>query len=309
MTTPTLDAQARFFDASVAVRPRDDLRLLLVRGEDARSWINGQVTNDVRATKAGDAVYALIITTKGKISADVWVLDRGDDFALALPASVYDTTRERLDGQIFMEDVELEESDATLVSVQGPRAAEVAHAASIEPTRVYGVDEIGTGGVLVVTPPAETPALLAALETHAANVGGGRVDDDAFELARLRHGRPRFEIDFDERVFPQEAGLKDLAVSFSKGCYVGQEAVVMLEHRGRVRKTLVRLDAEGAPLAGASITDDAGGDVGTVTSVTTDPADHRGLALGYVKREDAEAGRVLRAGNTPVTVRGRAGAG
>lgn len=300
---------ARYFEESAAVRARPDLRVLRVAGDDARSWLNGQVTNDVRSTTPGDTVYALVVTPKGKIVADVWVLDRGDTFALAVPASAWDATLGRLETQIFMEDVDLEEERIAIVSVQGPRAADVVREASIDPNRAHRVDELGSGGVFVSVEPEALEATRAALERAATRFGGGEVGEAAFELARLRRGRPRFEADFGDHVFPQEAGLKQLAVSFAKGCYVGQEAVYMLEHRGRPRHVLVRIDCATATASGVPLTDAQGSEVGTVTSTALDPDADRTLMLGYVKRDLAEAGAELRVGNTPVTVRGVVGVG
>lgn len=301
--------RARFFEQTAAVRPRTDLRLLRVRGADARNWLNGQVTNDVRSTRSGDGVYALVVTPKGKIVADVWVLDRGEAFTLALPGRAWTAVLERLETQIFMEEVELDEERESLVSVQGPRAAEVTRAASIASTNVHRADELGSGGVFVSALPEMLSTVQASLARAAEALGGGVVDEAAFELARLRASRPRFEVDFGDRVFPQEAGLKDLAVSFSKGCYVGQEVVCTLEHRGRLRQALVRLEGPSAPAAGEALTDAEGSPVGEVTSAVTDADAGCALVLGYVKRELARSGGELRVGSVPFTIRGLAGAG
>ena len=125
----------------------------------------------------------------------------------------------------------------------------------------------------------------------------------------MRVGRPRFEADFGEAHLPQEAGLRALAVSFSKGCYLGQEVVVTLEHRGKLRQVLVRLDAPSAPAPGAALVDAEGQTIGNVTTALVDPATGRALVHGYVKRAHAETGGTVFASGTPLRITGHAGAG
>jgi hypothetical protein len=136
------------------------------------------------------------------------------------------------------------------------------------------------------------------------------VSEQGFELARVRSGRPRFGRDFWDQHYPQEAGLKDLAVSFSKGCYLGQEVVCTLENRGKLTRVLVRLAlGEGpAPEAGAELHDAAGGgNPGQLTSVVHDPETGGTLALGYARRAQSAVGTELRAGNARLQVLGLAG--
>jgi hypothetical protein len=299
--------QAAYFERSAAVRVRADLCVARVGGDDARTWLNGQTTNDLRGTKPGDGAYGLVVSEKGKVLADVWVLDRGRDLAIAFPCVARELLHARFEAQIFMEDANVADEPTRVVSVQGPRARDVVAAAGVTPEACYRCAELTREGMFVTCHADDAPARFASLVRAAEEFGGGAADEAGYELARVRAGRPRFGSDFSERNYPQEAGLKDLAVSFSKGCYLGQEVVCTLEHRGQVQRHLVRLETTGAPDPGAVLTDARGEAVGALTSVVRDPERERTLAFGYVKRALASAGTELHAGTTALAVVGLVG--
>jgi folate-binding protein YgfZ len=300
--------QARALASTAGVRARDDLALVRVRGDERREWLNGQVTNDVRNARPGHGVYALAVTVRGKIMADVWVLDRGEELAVLLPQSTSKQVCESFERQIIMEDVELVAApELRVLSVQGPLAAQALAELGLE---THGCDELGHGGAFVLLRADEYDSQRARLDDAVQRAGGLRVDDAGFELARLRAGRARFGRDFGEQNYPQEAGLKQLAVSFNKGCYLGQEVVCTLESRGRLSRELVRLEADaGAQLqAGGELRDAQDHVVGHVTSVALDPDGQRTLALGYVKAAHAAQGSVLRANDATPRVVAKSGA-
>lgn len=311
MKSPTEQADALLHTAGV--RARDDLRVLRLKGDDQRAWLNGQVTADVRGTKAGDAVYALAVNVKGRVLTDLWVLDEGVDggvddsgaLLVVLPLATLPGVREGLERQIIMEDVELAlEEDTRVLSAQGPAAPALAAGMP----RVFPCAELGEHGVFVLVPERARDAALEQLTAAAERAGGGRVDEDGFTLARLRAGRPQLGLDFGERTYPQEAGLKGLAVSFNKGCYLGQEVVCTLEHRGKLSRRLVRLESlEGSAAVGDELSDEGGQVVGQITSCALDGATGRTLALGYAKMAHAAEGRELRAPRGRFVVRGTAG--
>lgn len=261
-------------------------------GEDAREWLHGQLTIDLR--ERSDAVrYGLVLAVKGRVVGDLHVIDRGpigDDeerFDLLLPGSHADAILARLERFLVMEDVELERLPLRVLSVQGPEAA----AALPADTEALAIDRLGHGGREVLVPAESAVAQLAALPVPAISEAG-------WELARLRAGRPRMGVDFGEHTLPQEAGLKERALAFDQGCYVGQEPVVMLEHRGKPPKRLVRLTfAQGpAPAPGDKV---VAGDreVGTISSAAADG--DGALALALVKRKALE-------GEAPILVGARA---
>jgi folate-binding protein YgfZ len=151
-------------------------------------------------------------------------------------------------------------------------------------------------------PAAHADAALDALARAARAQAGDRVDDDAFALAALRAGRPRFGVDFGDRQYPQEAGLRERAVSFTKGCYLGQEVVCTLESRGQLVRKLVQLASSSPIAAGARIRLDDESELGAVTSSAFDPARNETLALGYVKRARAVAGQAVRVDDAEATI-------
>jgi folate-binding protein YgfZ len=162
--------------------------------------------------------------------------------------------------------------------------------------------------VFVLVNASERDARLAALVAAAERAEGCAVDEAGFTLARLRVGRPLLGLDFGERAYPQEAGLKGLAVSFNKGCYLGQEVVCTLEHRGKLSRRLLRLESvEGGAAIGDELADMAGQAIGQITSCATDTASGRTLALGYAKMAHAIEGHELRGPSGRFVVRGVAG--
>lgn len=283
-------------EETVGVRALDELTGILVTGSEAKSWLNGQVTQQLALMKQGEAAYGLAVDVHGKILADLWVLDRGDDLLVLIPAAAREGLLKHFDKYIVMEDVDLEAHDVAVLTAQGPEAAGIADG--------FPCDRLGRGGVDVVVPPAERDAALAGLVAAAEARGGGAVTEDEWERARIRAGRPRFGVDFGDSHRPQEAGLRDLAVSFQKGCYLGQEVVCMLDTRGKLRRRLMRLRAEtlevGAPL------EVEGAKVGEITSAVAD--DGVVIGLGYVKRAHAEPGVRLESPAGAVEVAGPAGA-
>ena len=292
MTSVTSVQEAGWLESSAGIRALHDRVLVSVQGDDARTWLNGQITNDVRSTQPGDAVYALAIHVKGRVLADLFVLDRGErGLAMTLPRQNLPALLEHFDRYIIMEDVVLgPDEGVALLTIQGPRAAEVEAGLELES---YACDRLGRGGRDVVVPSAARDVTLATLADRARAIGGGPVSDEGWELARLRAGQPALFADFGENTYPQEAGLEHGAVSFQKGCYLGQEVVCMLENRGQLSRRLVALESEAELERGLEIKDGSGAKLGEITSAVRDPARERTLALGFVKRAHASEGTEL----------------
>ncbi|HEX7480904.1 MAG TPA: glycine cleavage T C-terminal barrel domain-containing protein [Polyangiales bacterium] len=296
--------QALALRAGAGLQVRADLRVVRVEGEDRQSWLNGQITGDLRNLTAQGSVYALAINVRGKILADVWVLADRERLLLLVPASAAHALLESLERYVIMEDVVLTaEPDTTVISVQGPRANALVRLVTAAQARAFACDELGEGGVFVLAQADQAPALLQALLEHGAALGALPITEDGYELARLRAGRPRFGRDFDDGAYPQEAGLKH-ALSFNKGCYLGQEVVCTLETRGRLTRKLCLLKSEpGAVVAvGAALLAADGQACGQITSCVRDPQDGCLLALGYVKRAHATAGELLHAESATLRV-------
>ena len=273
-------AHARELDwlqRSVGVLSLSDRAIISVGGDDAREWLQGQLTNQVEGVEPGDSVYAFVLTLKGRILADVYALVREDDVWLDVPAVQVGALLERFDRYIIMEDVDLEvRDDLRVITAQGPDASEVAEGG-------WPADRLGVGGRQWVVSSAELESELERLTARSRELGGGWVSDQAWNHAHVIRGRPRFGVDFGDWTYPQESGLNPIAVSFNKGCYIGQETVVMLENRGKAPKVLWRWAVESIeppkPKAPITLADTV---VGEITSAV--PEDEGVSALGFLKR-------------------------
>lgn len=273
---------------AVGIRWDADAVVIAVRGDDARSWLNGQTTSDLRKLTSDRGVYGLVLTNKGRIVSDLLSFEREGELHFVVPRASWATLEGRLEKYIIMEDVELEEAPLGVVSLLGARQGELdvdAALAGLGAT-VFGHARLGEGREVVVARDRVEEAVTRLLEA-ALPLGGVRVEPASFERARIRAGVPRWPEDFGEKTYPQEAGLKR-AVAFDKGCYLGQEVVCTLENRGQLTRLLVALEVpEGTP-AGAELTAD-GKPAGELTSVAGSSA------LGFVKRAFAEEGLSLEA--------------
>jgi folate-binding protein YgfZ len=274
---------------------RSDRGKLALTGADRKAFLNGQVTNDVEALEDGQGCYAAFLTPKGKMLGDLRILAAGDELLL-------DTERSALQGLFDMlrraaigHDVQLHKRtlECGLLSVvDAPEGAEHSHRADEiggRPVRRIATDV----GYDVLCAAADTDAVVAALRAE----GAGVLDEEAFDVLRVEHGRPRYGVDLDESVIPQEAGLNDRAVSFTKGCYVGQETVARLFYKGKPNRNLrgIRLPAPAEP--GAPLTLD-GKEVGRVTSPVVSPR-LGAIGLALVRRE-APPGTTLDDGSAVV---------
>jgi folate-binding protein YgfZ len=264
-------------EQSVGVIALHDRAIISVRGDDASEWLQGQLTNQVEGLEAGSSVYAFVLTLKGRIMADVFALVRADDVWLDVPAAQVDALLGRLDRYIIMEDVDLTPlPDLRVITAQGPRADEVAD-------QGWPADRLGTGGREWVITERELASTLEAWTARARDLGGGALSAESWSDAHVVRGRPRFGVDFGDWTYPQESGLTPIAVSFTKGCYIGQETVVMLENRGKAPKVLWRwaIEASEPPGAGTPITS-RGAEVGEITSAVVEEG--AVAALGFLKR-------------------------
>jgi folate-binding protein YgfZ len=266
-----------WLEQSVGVLALEDRAIISVGGDDAHDWLQGQVTNQLKDVEPGSSVYGFVLTLKGRVLADVYVLIREGELWLDVPAAQVDALLERFDRYIIMEDVDLEHrKDLQVIAAQGPRSNELR-------SDGWPSDRLGLGGREWVVPAAELASELTSLIARSGELGGGAVGSQAWAQAHVIYGRPRFGVDFGDWTYPQESGLSRLAVSFNKGCYIGQETVVMLENRGKAPKVLWRWAIEGpvVPSAGSPITLDDGV-VGEVTSAAVGEKGVR--ALGFLKR-------------------------
>jgi len=266
-----------WLEHSVGVLALSDRAIISVGGDDAQQWLQGQLTNQLEGVEPGGSLYAFVLTLKGRILSDTYVLVREEDLLLDVPATQVDALLERFDRYIIMEDVDLyQRADLRLITAQGPRANELSEAG-------WAANRLGVGGMQWVVPDAELESELARLTARARKLDGGWVSEPAWNHAHVVRGRPRFGVDFGDWTYPQESGLNPVAVSFHKGCYIGQETVVMIENRGKAPKVLWRWTIDGAkppePNTAICLGDKV---VGEITSAVTE--DGGVSALGFLKR-------------------------
>jgi folate-binding protein YgfZ len=278
---------------------------LRVTGADRESFLQNMLTNDVRSLSPFRGVLAAFLSNKGKLVSDMLVFKLPDSFLLECEAERVEPLRKALDRYVISEDVRLERllERETSFSLEGPKAAEI-----LAEVSGADVDVLEHFQSLMVEIDA-MPALVFAQRNepsprfdvrssvdHAGRIldkvlakGAIRGDELAAEARRIEAGRFRFGVDMGEDHIPQEASLEE-ALSFQKGCYIGQEVVVRLAHRGHVNRKLVGLEVSGSkPERGANVlVGDA--EVGSVTSSTESPGFGFPLALAYVKREFFEPG-------------------
>ncbi len=229
-------------------------------GPDAASYLERMLSNEVETLEVGESCEALLLTPKARVIAPMTVWRRGvDDFLLLTEPELAESLRQELVRSRFAAKAAIEVEAHESVLVLGREAPPGAVA-----NRDYGVPAYE----LVDDEPPEW----------------GELDADELERLRILARTPRFGRELDERVLPAEAGLDERAVSFTKGCYPGQEPVARLHYRGHPNRMLRVLVLAGeAPDADAEVTQD-GKAVGRVTSSAPDP-EHGVVALAYVRRE------------------------
>jgi folate-binding protein YgfZ len=253
--------------AGAAIYARDELALVGVAGRDAARLLQNVVTSDIDALAVGDGQYGLALTPKGKPLADAWIVREGEDaFVCACEAVAQDDLiatlrRYRLASRA---DIAVVTSERALLERPLAAPAPGWHAGPL-------------GALLLASPEHARTAWEAALAEGAVPVGA-----DTRETLRIEQGLPRFGIDFDGSNLPAEAGVVERAVSFSKGCYVGQEPIVRLAHRGHANRELRRLRLTELPVLPATLLDGER-EVGRVTSSAGLP-EGGAAALGYVRR-------------------------
>jgi folate-binding protein YgfZ len=294
--------------------PRSRVCLL---GADRLNFLHGQVTNDVKRLAVGAGCYAALVTAKGKMVSDVNVYRLADELLLDFEPGLTQTVTQRLEKYIVADDVQVVDvaPHYGLLSVQGPRADALGTALAGElglPATpftsvklaeatggvIYLMNQprLGTTGFDLYVPASSLRDVAERLLAAAEAIGGRACGWEAFEIARIEAGIPRFGADMDDTNLPPEAGLDTRAISYSKGCYIGQEVIARLRTYGQVTRRLrgfrlpdglARLPRRGDPLL------KDGKAVGHLTSVAHSWRLQANLALGYVRRECDELGAEL----------------
>jgi folate-binding protein YgfZ len=298
---------------------------IVVSGKDRATYLQGLLTNDIPALAAGSGCYAAYLTPQGRMISDLWVYELGDVILLNLPSvETKNTVLAKLDQFIFSEDVQLGDVTEAFaqIAIVGPAASQVVGGLLADsPERLATLGEHGcvrgaiAGGAAIVTRVTDTgepgfdvyveAARRSALVDGLSAAGLVQLDADTAEVLRVEAGVPAFHRDMDEETIPLEAGIESRAINMNKGCYVGQEVVVRVLHRGhgRVAKKLAGLTIEGdAVPARGSIVKSGDKDVGEITSAVRSEALNRPIALAYLQRDFLEPGTVVLIDGVSATV-------
>ena len=319
---------AAAYDAArhrTAIVDRSHLGRVVVSGTERASYLQGLLTNDIVALKAGHGCYAAYLTAQGRMIADLHVYELGDAVLLTMIGAVKDIVLAKLDQFIFSEDVQLGDvTDAfAQVAVIGPGAGPsvAAIVSGVPEDQLRAMPEHGNlrstwaGGTVIVVRVVDTgePGFDLHVERaqagalKAALIAGGAVEIDEAdaEVLRIESGVPLFGRDMDEETIPLEAGIESQAISLTKGCYVGQEIIIRVLHRGhgRVARKLVGLTIDGDHVPAADSAIHSGDrEIGRVTSAAMSPELKRPVALGYVQRDFVEPGTSVTIGEQAAVV-------
>lgn len=292
-------------------------------GADRVSFLHGLLTNDIKALGPGRGCYAAWLTPQGRMITDVRVLVSDERILLDVRAVDASTIARRLEQLVFSEDVQLSDltNDTTQMRVLGSHAPDAVIAAlgaligplpmnadelrqwtdyqssnfSVEDGQVLIVrnDDLAVVGYDIYVLGRRHVVAAGEIRASLQQEGVEEIDHETAEALRIEAGRPLFGADMDEETIPLEAGIEDRAISFSKGCYVGQEVIVRVTSRGhgRVARRLVGLTLNGGrvPVHGDLLFSDER-EIGRITSATQSPALGRPIALGYVHRDFTEPG-------------------
>jgi folate-binding protein YgfZ len=295
--------------ATGAIAPRLQIA---VAGKDRASYLQGLLTNDIEALVPGTGCYSAWLSPQGRMLTDMHVLESGGMMLLDVPEAVLQGTLDRLEQFIFTEDVRVGSLAGSLTGVwlHGPAAAGLLERLlqganglagwqsyrhtqaefGDHPVSVVRIDQLGVPGYCVYLERARELQFREAL----SNAGAVTSTPESIEAARIEAGYPVFGIDMTEDTIPLEAGIERRAISFTKGCYVGQEVIVRVLHRGhgRVAKRLVTLRIDGRPPSRGARLLAPDREVGSITSAAQSPRSGS-IALGYVHRDFVAPGTSL----------------
>ena len=309
-----LAGEFQAFISECAIFDRGSRARIRLTGSDRMRWLNGMVTNNIRDLAVNHGVYCFLLNAQGHIQADLYAYNLGEYLLIDTAGELREKVLAHFDKFIIMDDVEV--ADATsataAIGVVGPRAKAVLSAAGIEApdlaplelctpkcdcdcgclacTVVRGDEALGESYEMWLAPDQMKAAWDALVLAGAVPVGA-----EAVEMWRIGRGVPRYGVDIRERDLPQETGQMR-ALSFTKGCYLGQEIVERIRSRGAVHREFGAFAVEGTlPVVGTKIVANEK-EVGEVTSSAELPlaGGNRAVALGYLRRE--AAGNDLRAG-------------
>ena len=308
------DAEYRALNKTVALLDKNYRAWFSFTGPDRARYLNAILTNNVRDLAPGRAVPSLLLNAQGHIVAEMEVLSLPESLLVATYALVRESLAAAFEKYIIMDDVTMtdETAERGTLALEGPaapaaleklcglrlgelselghREAEIAGIACRVQRRSIG----GTPSAELLAARADLTKLWGVLREAVAEQGGCPAGYNALSAVRLEAGIPWFGYDFDESTLAHEAGLENSHISYTKGCYVGQEIVERVRSRGHVNRHLALLQFSGTaiPPRGAKLSSDAK-EAGHVTRAAWSPAHGSPIAMGFVRREFLQPGTVL----------------
>jgi folate-binding protein YgfZ len=313
----------RFVRESVALIDKNYRAYLAFTGPDRVRYLNAILTNNIKDLVPGRGVVSLFLNPQGHIQAEIETYAQADRLFCVSFAMIRETLAPALDKYIIMDDVTLadETEEYGTLALEGPAAVamareltglDLAQFAELEwketmlaslPCRAVRRSPGAIAGAEFLAERAHLTALWKELEAAARRYGGGPMGYTALNALRLEQGIPWFGYDYGEKQIPHEAGLQDSHISYTKGCYTGQEIVERVRSRGQVNRVRVslRFDSPAPPERGAVLLAD-GKEAGLVTRTAFSPALEAAIGMGYVRREMSAPGSRLRCGEAGVTV-------
>ena len=265
-------------------------------GGDRLRYLQGQVSNDLRLAREDATLFACVMTVKGKMCADVFIRAEPAAYVIDAEPELRESLAARLERYIIADDVTLDDiTDSTsLLHVIGPRSVEPLPAGLATQVSLAQSNRYGRDGIDLFAP-------AALRETLRAWLGADELGETEIEQLRISECVPRWGRDLAEDTIPVEAGLEERAISYTKGCYIGQEVISRIKSVGRVNHHLRRLRSAfplqvGQPLRSAEKS------VGEITSVTAAPGSAGSIALGYLRTGFDQAGQRLASDSGEVEV-------
>jgi len=288
---------------------------IFISGRDRGKFLHNLTTNEVLSLKEGEGSYNAILNPKGRMLASFWVHVLKDSLLLEIENQSPEKLIELFLKYKFFSDIRLVDATKTwgTLFLAGPHAPAVARAAlgidfpalapggyftgELEGEPIFFVNRPLTGEpeFAIHTPARELGALWARLMQLGAPSVIRPVGQEALEVLRIEAGIPRFGVDMDDFIIPVEAGLEQRAISYTKGCYVGQEVIARIKTYGHVNKHLVglKIEGNGIPPRESKVFDGGGKEVGWVTSAAYSPGLGRTIALGYIRPQVSTGGTLL----------------
>jgi len=313
----------RWARETVALLDKNYRTYFALSGPDRVRFLNAILTNNIKDLKAGQGIISLFLNPQGRIQAEIETYAEEQRLLCVSFAEIREKLVPALDHYIIMDDVALTDESAQYgtLALEGPRAAEtVKRLANVDlstlaelewressvgaiPCRIVRRSPSGHPGAEFVCEQTDLAQLWKLLRDAAKSAGGGPVGYTALNSLRLESGIPWFSYDFGEKQIPHEAGLEKSHISYTKGCYTGQEIVERVRSRGQVNRVrvLFKLEAKELPPAEAPILFE-GKEVGQVTRSAYSPAFQSNIAMGYVRREQSSPGTAIEISGLAVTV-------